>query len=133
MSAILFKQPGVRTYCMNSFAEREKERAEGLFRQSTQRAEIENVCIDQACELIKELETYLRQKSPKIILSRMDNVVTLAHEDGRTLRVSTHDHGTYEVLGASAISDERRRMYLSRIDKRQMMDEVLDWLATPAA
>jgi hypothetical protein len=113
---------------VNDFAIRERERAEEQFRQLIQNAEIENECIDHACELIEELEAYLRQKSLKVTASRASNVVILTRENACTLRISIQDHRTYEVTGGSAIIDEHRRTHLSRIKKRQMMDEVLNWL-----
>jgi hypothetical protein len=77
------------------------------------------------------LQDYLRQKALQVNISRTENLLTLTRQDGRTLRVSTHDHMTYEVMGTSPIADQLRRAYISRIVKRQMMDEVLTWLNAP--
>lgn len=116
---------------MNSFAEREKERAAEQHWQLIQNAEIENACVDHACELAGELHDYLRQKALEVNISRTENVLTLTRLDGRMLHVSTHDHMTYEVMGTNPITDQHRRTYLSRIIRRQMMDEVLTWLSAP--
>lgn len=96
-----------------------------------QNAEIENACVDYACELADELQDYVGQKAFQVNISRSENVLTLTRQDGRTLRVSTHGHMTYEVMGANPITDQHRRTYLSRIVKRQMMNEVLTWLDAP--
>jgi hypothetical protein len=116
---------------VNSFAEREKERAAGQHWQLVKNAEIENACVDHACELAGELQDYLRQKALQVNISRTENLLILTRQDGRTLRVSTHDHMTYEVMGTNPITDQLRGTYLSRIVKRRMIDEVLTWLDAP--
>lgn len=100
---------------VNSFAEREKERAAEQHWQLIQNAEIEDACVDHACELAGELQDYLRQKALRVNISRTENVLALTRQDGRTLRVSTHDYMTYKVMGTNPITDQHRRTYLSRI------------------
>jgi hypothetical protein len=116
---------------MNTFNQREKETADKRYAHMRGWADIENACYDHACELEADLGKYLQQKSLQVGLSRTLNAITLTQLKGRTLVISTHDHRTYEVTrpGANDVRDERRKTYLTRLQERQMMDEVLEWLA----
>ena len=120
---------------MNSFEQREKESAEERYAHLRLWADIENACYDHACELAAELQHYLQKKSLQVNLSRVLNVITLTRHDGRDLVVSTEDHRTYEVRrpGANDPREELRKIYLTHLKDRQMMDEVLEWLAAKIA
>jgi hypothetical protein len=92
-------------------------------------AEIENACYDHARELSASLRKYLSEKHGDVHLSLEENRVTLTRGD-RRLIISTKDHRTYEVMGLSPIKDDMRKRFATYITERQMMDEVIEWLAT---
>ena|ERR1700686_657592 len=113
-----------------TFDEREKERAEEKFAQLFAWAQIDNACYDHARELAAQLRTYLENKPPDVALSVRDNEVSLVR-GAQTIVVSTHDHRTYEVArpGSSDPREEMRKKFLTRLDERQMMDEVQESLS----
>lgn len=115
---------------MIDFDKREKDRVEEKYAQIVFWAEIENACYDHARELAASLQKYLADRYGDVKLSVQENRVTL---NNGALVISTHDHRTYEVMGTSPIKDDMRKRFLTRLDERRMMDEVLEWLSSLTA
>ena len=109
------------------FDKREKERAEGKYAGMVSGAEIENACYDHARELAASLRKYLGEKHSDVNLSVEENRVTLMRGP-RRLSISTLDQRRYEVIvGLYRISKS-----VVGVTELEMMDEVLNWLASSA-
>jgi hypothetical protein len=112
------------------FSQHERNRAEEKYAQMIAGAEIDNACYDHARELAASLRKYFAGSHTDVNLAVEENRVMLTYRD-RCLVISTKDHRRYEVMGVSPIMDARRKRFATYISERQMMDEILGWLAKP--
>lgn len=93
-------------------------------------ADIDNACLDHACELEAYLRNYLAEKNLPIEVSRDFNVVTLTNPKRHRLIVSTEDHHRYQLSRPDVkdVRDEVRKISGAPLPEDRMMDELVEWL-----